>query len=92
MLIFLLYGTKIFHAHEVVPGTCKLVVSSLSLSLSLSDKSNTAKFKEWIDFPSLTSFKLSHQLVELFGYMAYEIVQRVRDNVQCIGKEDLRAE
>ena len=39
---------------------------------------NTAKFVEWLDLGSLTDFKLSQEVIEVFGYLAYETVREVR--------------
>lgn len=46
------------------------------LLLSTAEK-NTQKFIEWLDLSSLTDFKLSQEVIEVFGYLAYETVREV---------------
>ena len=49
------------------------------------DKS-TSKFCEWLGMNSLTDSKLSQEVIEVLGYLAYEIVREVS---QCLVFEGL---
>lgn len=47
------------------------------MSVCASVDKNTTKFGEWLHLNSLVDTKLSQEVIEVFGYLAYEIVKDV---------------
>ena len=43
----------------------------------LSPDKNLSKFKEWLDIGSLIDLRPSQEIIEVFGYLAYEVVREV---------------
>ncbi len=53
--------------------------------LSLLADKTTSKFSEWLGVSSLTDSKISQEVIEVLGYLAYEMVREVSLNLSRTG-------
>lgn len=62
------------------------------MSVCASVDKNTTKFGEWLHLNSLVDTKLSQEVIEVFGYLAYEIVKDVSSQLhvtKCSARKTL---